>query len=163
MSLLERVLTKYTWLVSLRSSSVICAGFAAALTLFSCASMRVMHSARSAAKSSRSAAQPPSPSAAALAAAAHAPAAAHAAAGSGPAPSASAATKEGGGSSWLMHGASLVVGAAAVAICGPVLAALRALRRHCFVNYYGMQRFGENFARNDEVCRALLLGEYAMA
>ena len=42
-------------------------------------------------------------------------------------------------------------------------AALGALRRRGFVNYYGLQRFGESAARNDEVGKHLLLGEYALA
>lgn len=42
-------------------------------------------------------------------------------------------------------------------------AALRSLRRHGFINYYGLQRFGDCAARNDEVGRRLLLGEYAAA
>ena len=42
-----------------------------------------------------------------------------------------------------------------------ISAALEALRRHGFINYFGLQRFGENATRNDEVGRRLLLGEYA--
>lgn len=43
-----------------------------------------------------------------------------------------------------------------------VNAALRALRKRGFINYYGPQRFGECATRNDEVGRRLLLGEYAL-
>ena len=44
-----------------------------------------------------------------------------------------------------------------------VEAALSALARRGFVNYFGMQRFGETAARNDEVGKHLLLGQYAAA
>ena len=46
---------------------------------------------------------------------------------------------------------------------GDVDAALGALRKRGFVNYYGQQRFGDSPARNDEVGRRLLLGEYSGA
>lgn len=44
-----------------------------------------------------------------------------------------------------------------------VAAALHALSRKGCVNYYGAQRFGECAARNDEVGRCLLVGDYAAA
>lgn len=40
-------------------------------------------------------------------------------------------------------------------------AALRSLKKRGFANYYGLQRFGDCAARNDEVGRRLLLGDYA--
>ena len=51
-------------------------------------------------------------------------------------------------------------------VCGSeneVEAALGALRRRGFINYYGLQRFGDCAARNDEVGRHLLLRDYAAA
>ena len=44
-----------------------------------------------------------------------------------------------------------------------VEAALGALRDEGFVNYYGLQRFGDCASRNDMVGRCLLMGEYAAA
>ena len=42
-------------------------------------------------------------------------------------------------------------------------AAMGALRERGFLNYFGLQRFGSHASRNDEVGRALLLGEYEQA
>ena len=42
-------------------------------------------------------------------------------------------------------------------------AAAAALGEAGFVNYFGLQRFGSHASRNDEVGRALLLGEYEQA
>jgi tRNA pseudouridine13 synthase len=42
-------------------------------------------------------------------------------------------------------------------------AAIGALRERGFLNYFGLQRFGSHASRNDEVGRALLLGEYVQA
>ncbi len=42
-------------------------------------------------------------------------------------------------------------------------AAIGSLRERGFLNYFGLQRFGSHASRNDEVGRALLLGEYVQA
>ena len=44
-----------------------------------------------------------------------------------------------------------------------VRAAVRSWERDGFINYFGLQRFGSNIARNDEVGRALLLCDYVQA
>lgn len=46
---------------------------------------------------------------------------------------------------------------------GEITAALSALKAHGFVNYFGLQRFGDCGTRNDDVGRCLLLGTYAAA
>jgi tRNA pseudouridine13 synthase len=49
------------------------------------------------------------------------------------------------------------------ALRGACTAALTRVAAGGFVNYFGMQRFGETAARNDEVGKHLLLGQYAAA
>ena len=47
--------------------------------------------------------------------------------------------------------------------CDDINAALSALREHGFINYFGLQRFGEHATRNDEVGKCLMTGDYAAA